>query len=127
MEYYVSWIQRICVSQRSIIFIHLPFLHNARDLNSFVKHSHVHLHFKNLDHSNLGPKTSQRIAFNGILEERTRKNVSISRFRLRNFRSNILFPTRDRIFPYRDSAHRNLPRSKFSSSLVHLLQDKIFL
>lgn len=37
------------------------------------------------------------------------RNVSISRFRLRNFRSNILFPTRDRIFPYRDSAHRNLP------------------
>lgn len=27
------------------------------------------------------------------------RNVSISRFRLRNFRSNILFPTRDRIFP----------------------------
>lgn len=78
-------------------------------MNSFVKHPHVHLHFKNLDHSNLGPKTFQRIAFNGILEERTRKKRVHLAISSRNFRSNILFPTRDRIFPYRDSAHRNLP------------------
>lgn len=102
-----TWIQRrICVSQRSIIFIHLPFLYNVRDLNSFASLnvptyiSYIYTFRK----SGIILKTFQHLAFKSTVF----RNISLGRKKEeaypsydspRNFRSNVLFPTRDRIFP----------------------------
>lgn len=111
-----------------IIFIHLPFLYNVRDLNSFASLnvptyiSYIYTFRK----SGIILKTFQHLAFKSTVF----RNISLGRKKEeaypsydspRNFRSNVLFPTRSNLplieIP-RIEISRFGSRSKFSPSLV---------